>query len=121
MKGQEVRALLALHVDDLDVLPLLDLVGERRRLVHAEVEARLGERRRQLQVDLDARLGALDLHDQRRRGQLGLAVALPGRGHHGQDVALGHQGLGGARRAVGPEQAQRAGLRRLQPAGVENA
>ena len=44
VEGEEVRALLALDVDDLDVLARAHLVGERGRRVDAEVEPRLGQR-----------------------------------------------------------------------------
>ena len=50
MEGEEVRALAALDVDDLDVLALAHLVGERAGAVDAEVQARLGQRRRQLDL-----------------------------------------------------------------------
>ena len=46
VKGEEVGALSAPHVDDLDVLALLHLVRQRRGAVDLEVEPRLGERLR---------------------------------------------------------------------------
>ena len=63
MEGQEVRALLALDVDDLDVLALAHLVGQRGGLVDAEVEPRLGQgRRQQLEaVALDGAFAEVEL------------------------------------------------------------
>ena len=55
VEGEEVRALLALDVDDLDELARAHLVGERRRGVHAEVEPGLGERGRELELLVRAR------------------------------------------------------------------
>ena len=43
-EGEEVGALAPSHVDHLDVLARLHLVGERRGAVDLEVEARVGER-----------------------------------------------------------------------------
>ena len=55
VEGQEVRALLALDVDHLDVLAGADLVALGGRGVDPEVEAGLGERRRQLELLARAR------------------------------------------------------------------
>ena len=70
MERQEVRALLALDVDHLDVLTGLDLVAEGGRGVDAEVEPRLGERRRQLDLLPAARDRPSHLDEQLRRRQL---------------------------------------------------
>ncbi len=48
MEREEVGALLAFDVDDLDELTCAHLVGESRGCVHAEVEPRLREWRREL-------------------------------------------------------------------------
>ena len=55
VEGEEVGALLALDVDDLDELAGTHLVGERRRGVDPDVEPWLGERRRQLLLLVGAR------------------------------------------------------------------
>ncbi len=89
VEGEEVRALLALDVDDLDVLALLDLVGQRRGLVHAEVEPRLGQRRRQLELDLLARPPAVPPPPAPRPARVSVhEAARPGRHHGQQHVAL---------------------------------
>jgi len=88
IEGEEVRALLPLDVDDLDVLPRHDLVGECRGLVDAEVEPRFGERRRQLDLELRPRTCPLHLDDQRRGGRLAVHDPAAGRAHHEQDVAV---------------------------------
>ena len=121
VEGEEVRALLALDVDDLDVLALPDLVGQGRGLVHAEVEPRLRQRRRQLEVDLRPRAGPLELDDERRRRQPVLGRPVARGGHHGQHVALGHERLRGAGGPVRAEQPPRTGVMRFQPARVQGA
>ena len=81
-EGEEVGALPSLHVDHLDVLAGLHLVGERRGAVDLEVEPRLGERVREdgLEVvadglrarDLELEIGGGDpTLDDRRPGGCG--------------------------------------------------
>ena len=64
IEREEVGALLALDVDDLDELPRAHLVGERRRRVDTEVEPRLGERRRELLLLVRARRRAPHLDEE---------------------------------------------------------
>jgi hypothetical protein len=63
VERQEVGALPALDVDDLDVLAGPHLVGERRGAIDLEVEPRLGERLRQpgLELVVRSRPGDLEL------------------------------------------------------------
>ena len=119
VEREEVRALLAPHVDDLDVLALLHLVGERGSLVDAEVEPRLRQRRRQLRLHLRPRRGALKLDDQRRRRRLTVDHPPARRRHHQQRVALGRERLRVARPAVRTEQPHGHRVVGLHPARVE--
>ena len=78
-EGEEVGALAAAHVDHLDVLAGLHLVGERRGAVDLEVEARVGERigedglalvarrRRARDLELEVGGGHAALDDRQRR------------------------------------------------------
>ena len=115
MEREEVRALLALDVDDLDVLAGLDLVGQGRRAVHAEVEARLGERGRELELIVGPRARPSDLHVEVRRRDAALqhGRALGRRDDH-HDRPLGGERLGGARRRPLPEQPNGHRIRRIQ-------
>ena len=97
-EGEEVGALAAAHVDHLDVLAGLDLVGERRGAVDLEVEPGVGERVGQDGLALAAR--------RRRARDLELEVG-------GGDAALddGHAGRRGDPDdglAVGAERLRRA-------------
>ena len=103
-KARKSEHCLPLHVDDLDELALAHVVGERRRLVDAQVEPRLGERRRQLDLRLRPRRGALDLHHQRRCRRVAVDDAAAGRGDHERRVARDVERLRRARRVLGPEQ-----------------
>ena len=121
VEGEEVRALLALHVDDLDELALAHLVGQRRRPVHAEVEPRLGQRRRQLQLGRGTRACPLELDHERRGRRVAVHEAPAGSCHHQQRVALAFERLRRARGAARTEQAQRPGVVRAQPPRVQHA
>ena len=101
-EGEEVGALAAAHVDHLDVLAGLHLVGERGGAVDLEVEPGIGQRIREHGLALAAR--------RRRARDLELEV---GGGH----AALDDRHAGGRRDAddgvaVGPERLLRAGRRR---------
>ena len=120
MEREEVRALLALDVDDLDVLAGLDLVGEGRRAVDAEVEPRLGERGRELELVVRARARPAHLHVEvgRRDTSLQHGRALGRRDHH-DDRALRDEGLGRAGRRPLPEEPERGRLGGVQATGRE--
>ena len=121
VEGEEVRALAARDVDDLDELALAHLVGERARLVHAEVEPRLGERRRQLGLRARRDLGADQLDDERGRRPVAVDHAAAGRGDDEHRVAAGGELLARAGRPVGAEQADRPRVLAGQLAADEHA
>ena len=68
VEREEVGALPSLDVDDLDVLPRLHLVGERRGTVDLEVEPRVGERLRETRLELLERPRPGDLELEVGRG-----------------------------------------------------
>ena len=121
MEGQEVRALASAHVDHLDVLALANLVRQRARAVHPEVEPRLGERLRQIPVDLGSRRVALDLHHESGRGRVAVHDPAAGSGHHDQRIALARERLRAAGRAVRAEQPHRHRVVWPKPALVQQA
>ena len=108
VEGEEVRALAPGHVDDLDVLALADLVGERRGLVDAEVEPRLGERRRQLDLLARPRHRAVQLDHERGGRPVAVDHAPAGRGDDHVGLGAGDELLA---RAGRPARARRAGSR----------
>ena len=116
VKGQEVRALPASHVDDLDVLALLDLVRERGCPVDLEVEARLGQglRKGRLELVRAPRPADLELQVGRRDPALDHRGALGGADHH-DGGAIGPERLLPAGRRGGSEQHRRRGVRRVEP------
>ena len=116
VEGEEVRALAPGHVDDLDVLALADLVGERGGLVDAEVEPRLGERRRQLHLLARPRHRALQLDHERRRRPVAVDHAPAGRGDDHVGLGAGGELLARAGRPAGPEEPDRAGVLGGEPA-----
>ena len=69
VEREEVGALASLDVDDLDVLPRLHLVGERRGPVDLEVEPRVGERLRETRLELLERPRPGDLELEVGRGE----------------------------------------------------
>ena len=119
VEGEEVRALLALDVDDLDVLTRLDLVRGGAREADAEVQPRLGERRRQLDVLELPRRRAPDLDQQRGRRPVALDHAAAGSGDDNGRGALGDEALRSAPRRALVEQAQGPGVVRQQTPGVQ--
>ncbi len=116
VEGEEVRALAPGHVDDLDVLALADLVGERGGLVDAEVEPRLGERRRQLDLLARPRHRALQLDHERGGRPVAVDHAPAGRGDDHVGLGAGDELLAGAGRPAGPEEPDRAGVLGGEPA-----
>jgi hypothetical protein len=119
VEGEEIRALLPAHVDDLDELALAHLVGQRRGAVDAEVEPGLGERRRQLDLVQGPRRRAPDLDHQGRRRRLAVDHAPAGRGDDQHDVALDAERLRGPGLAGGSEQPHGARVVRAQAARVQ--
>jgi hypothetical protein len=82
MEREKVGALAALHVDHLDVLADLNLVGERRSTRDLEVETRLRERLRQRRLELAARRCTPNLELQIRGGNSALDDEVAGRRTH---------------------------------------
>ncbi len=119
VERQEVRALAPLDVDDLDVLARLDLIGERRRPVDADVEAWLGQRRRELRRRPRERLGAVDLDGDRRGRPAAVDDAAAGRGHDHRRGPVGSELGPLARRGLPTEQVDGAGVVRPQAARVQ--
>ena len=107
VEGEEVRALPAGHVDDLDVLALAHLVGQRRGLVDPEVEPRLGERRGQLRLLARARHRPLELDDERGRGPVAVDHPAARRGDHDVGLRARAELLPRTGRSVRPEQPDR--------------
>ncbi len=101
MEREEVGALAALHVDHLDVLAGLHLVGERRGARNLEVEARLRQRLRQRRLELLERHGPRNVELQVGRGNAAVD----------DEVAGGRRDRDGGR-ADGAERLLRAGRRR---------
>ncbi len=133
----EVRALAALHVEDLDVLPGLHLVGLREARQDVEVGQRVGERRGRGDPALQRpRVRPADIEHDLRRGRLLRDVhRAAGRGDDEQPVRGGEEalavarprgsaleGAGAARRAeieAAPRQRRLHALRRLLAGGEE--
>ena len=82
VERQEVRALAALDVDDLDVLAGLDLVRERGRGIHPQVEHGVGQRGRQLGLARRPGLRPPDLEHQVGRRVVRVHGHQPARGRH---------------------------------------
>ena len=121
VEREEVGALLALDVDDLDELAGSHLVRERRCHVDSKVEPRLRERRGKLVLLVAARLGAAHLDEQ--LGGWGRAVHDPpsGRGHDDRHRALGTERLRRAGRRPVAEEPDRGRLVGVEPARAELA
>ena len=77
-KARKSEHCLPCDVDDLDVLALAHLVGERGRLVDAEVEPRLRQRRAAARPRFGPRRRPLDLDDQRGRRPVAVDDPAPG-------------------------------------------
>ncbi len=105
VEGEEVGALLALDVDDLDVLAGANLVREGCRLVDAEVEPRLGERGRKLELAVLPRRAAADLDEQVGRGRVAVDDAAGGSGNDDLHLPLGAERLRGPGRGSALEEA----------------
>ena len=116
MEGEEVGALLALDVDDLDELAGADLVGESGGGVDADVEARFGERGRQLLLVVRASRGSSNLDQDLGRGWRTVDDAAGRSGDDYGDGALSTEGLGRAGRRRLAEELDRHGLARVEAA-----
>ena len=116
MEGEEVGALLALDVDDLDELAGADLVGESGGGVDADVEARFGERGRQLLLVVRASRGSSNLDQDLGRGRRTVDDAAGRSGDDYGDGALRAEGLGRAGRRRLAEELDRHGLARVEAA-----
>ena len=120
VKGEEVGALPAPHVDDLDVLARLHLVRERRCAVDLEVEPRLGERLRKRRLELVVRPRAADLELQVGGRDAALDDGRSvGRAHDHDRRPLGAERLLATGRRVRPEQNGRRRPRRVEPSAGE--
>jgi hypothetical protein len=122
VEGEEVRALPALDVDDLQVLAGLDGVAAGRGGVHAQVEDRVGQRRRQDRLPPAERDGPAHLQQQVGRG-VGLLVVHPhhvGRRRHQDDrLAHGREALARSGGRPVPEQPRRPQRVRRGAAGPQ--
>ena len=119
VESEEVGALLALDVDDLDVLAGANLVRERGRLVDAEVEPWLGERRRKLELAVLPRRASTDLDEQVGRRRRAVHDTAGGRRDDDLYAPLGAERLRGPGRRHALEEANgesfvRPKLRRRQ-------
>ncbi len=116
MEGQEVGALTALDVDDLDVLARLHLVGAGGGGVHPQVEHRFGQRRRKPRLAGLPRRHPPDLdHQVRGRVVLVHAHQPAGSGHHAGQPLLRGELRPRARGRPLPEQRHRAHLPGVEP------
>ena len=122
MERQEIRALLPLDVDDLDVLPGLHLVGESRGPVDPEVQTRFREWGRQLELVVGprARPPDLDIEVRPRDAAVQHGRALGRREHH-HERSLGGERLRGAGGRPLPEEPEGHRVRGVQPASGERS
>src|SRR5262249_61680137 len=93
MEGEEVGALLALDVDDLDELAGPHLVGEGRRGVDPKIETRLRQRRRELLLLVAARRRATYIDDELGGRRRPVHDASRGRSHDHRHCALRSEAL----------------------------
>ncbi len=121
VEGEEVGALLALDVDDLDELAGGDLVGRRGGPVDPEVEARLGQRRGQLGPLRRPRHLPADLQQQRRGRPGAVDDPASGRGGDRDRLPLGGERLRLPPRRFPAEQPKCACLVGDQALGVQGA
>ncbi|ODA65903.1 hypothetical protein A7A08_03216 [Methyloligella halotolerans] len=117
IEGQEVGALTALHVDDLDIVAGLHRVGRRGRRIDAQIQLRLRQRRRRIQPLLAP---LLDL-DQEIRGRVLLVRrhCAARRHQHAKTRGLDLEPGLRARRAIRPEQTAAADLALVHVAGAQ--
>ena len=118
VEREEVGALPSLDVDDLDVLPCLHLVRERRRAIDLEVEPGVGEGLGQPRRELLERSRACDLELEigRRRAALDDVLGCTGCAHDDEERPLGAKGRLGAGRRRRPEEHRGTGARRVDAA-----
>jgi len=93
VEGEEVRALRALHVENLDVLARVHLVAARGRRIDAEVQAWLGQRRRELELRARPRARAplISISKLRRRALSALHYPPPRAPRDERRLAPGHE------------------------------
>ncbi len=116
VKGQEVRALLPLHVDHLDELARSHLVRERGRGVDADVEAGLGEGWRELVLLVGARSGPSHLDEELGGGRCAVDDSPTRGGDHHRHRTVRSECLRRAGRRPLAEEAHGRRLSRIEAA-----
>ena len=119
VEREEVRALLALDVDDLDELACAHLVRERSRGIDADVEPGLGQRRRQLLLLVRAGRGAAHLDEELGGRRRAVDDASRRRGDDHGHGALRAERLRGAGRRPPVEEPDRERLGGVEPTRAE--
>ena len=119
MESEEVRALLALDVDDLDELPCAHLVRERGRGVDAEFETGLGKRRRELLLFVGARRHAPHVDEELGGGRIAVDDAAARRCDDHRHLALCAEALRRAGRRPLAEEPDRERVVRVEAARAE--
>ena len=119
MEREEVRALLALDVDDLDELACAHLVRQRSRGIDADVEPGLGQRRRELLLLVRAGRGRAHLDEELGGRRRAVDDAARRRGDDDGHGALRAERLRGAGRRPPVEEPDRERLRGVEPTRAE--